>query len=65
VDDAVAGLVAACDGTVPLVVPVAVLAAALGRGIAEICDALLPVVRDLISRGFLEPVSPAFEGAAR
>jgi hypothetical protein len=56
VDDAVAGLVAACDGTVPLALPLGVLAAATGRGIDELAMALLPVVRDLVGRGFLEPV---------
>lgn len=57
VDDAVAGLVAACDGVVPLAVPIGVLAAVTGRGIDEVSAALLPIVRDLIGRGFLEPVA--------
>jgi SAM-dependent methyltransferase len=65
VDDAVSGVVAACDGTVPLAVPVAVLAACVGRGIGEVGQALLPVVRDLVSRGFLEPVRPAPEDEMR
>lgn len=54
-DDALAGLVAACDGTVPLEVAVGVLAALAGRPDDEIAAAVLPVVRDLVGRGFLEP----------
>ncbi len=54
-DEAVAALVAGCDGSAPLHRPVSVLAAALGHPPAEIADALLPVVRDLIGRGFLLP----------
>jgi SAM-dependent methyltransferase len=57
VDDAVAGLVAACDGSVTLAAPIGVLAAVHGRGIEEITAALVPIVRDLIGRGFLEPVT--------
>jgi hypothetical protein len=55
VDEAVAGLVAACTGAVELAVPVRVLAAALGRPVDEVGAALLPVVRDLVARGFLLP----------
>ncbi len=55
VDDALAGLAAACDGSTPLAAPVAVLAAALGRESGEVAAALLPVVRDLVARGFLLP----------
>jgi methylase of polypeptide subunit release factors len=55
VDEAVAGLVAACDGAVPLAVALAVLASALDAGLEELAASLLPVVRDLVSRGFLEP----------
>ncbi|HEX3336073.1 MAG TPA: hypothetical protein VHS54_06385, partial [Jatrophihabitans sp.] len=54
-DDAVAAVVAGCDGSAPLLAPVTVLAAAMGRPVSEITEALLPVVRDLISRGFLLP----------
>ena len=57
VDDAVAALVAACDGTVPLRTPVELLAALHDRPVAEVADALLPVLRDLVGRGFLEPVT--------
>lgn len=53
VDDAVAAVVAACDGRTPLAVPVAVLASSLGRESDEVVAALLPVVRDLAQRGFL------------
>jgi methyltransferase family protein len=54
-DDAVAALVAGCDGRAPLHRPVSVLAAALGRPVDEVAQAVLPVVRDLIGRGFLLP----------
>jgi Methyltransferase small domain len=54
-DDAVAALVAGCDGRTPLHRPVSVLAAALGRPADEVADAVLPVVRDLVGRGFLLP----------
>ena len=54
-DEAVTALVGACDGATPLAAPVAVLAAALGRESAEVAAALLPVVRDLVQRGFLLP----------
>lgn len=59
VDDAVAGVVGACDGVRVLAEPVAVLAAALSRPVAEVTAALLPVVRDLVGRGFLVPAEPA------
>jgi methylase of polypeptide subunit release factors len=55
VDDAVAAVVAACDGTTPLAVPVAVLASSLDREPGEVAAALLPVLRDLVQRGFLIP----------
>lgn len=55
VDDAVAAVVAACDGRTPLAAPVAVLASALDREPGEVAAALLPVVRDLVQRGFLVP----------
>ena len=55
VDDAVAALVAGCDGRVPLSRPVGLLAAALDHPVDEVAAALLPVVRDLVSRGFLLP----------
>jgi hypothetical protein len=35
------------------------LAAALGRPAAEIHEAVAPVVRDLVARGFLLPGTPA------
>jgi hypothetical protein len=54
-DEVLAALIAGCDGTSPLSTPTALLAAALDRPLAEIADALLPVVRDLVGRGFLIP----------
>lgn len=55
VDDSVAGVVGACTGAVPLRVPVSVLAASLGVAAQDVAAALLPTVRDLVARGFLEP----------
>lgn len=54
-DDHIAAVVAACDGTRPLEAPLAVLGAALGMSTAEVAAAALPVLRDLVSRGFLLP----------
>jgi hypothetical protein len=65
VDEAIAALVAGCDGTAPLGRPVAVLAAALGRPVDEIAEAIHPVVRDLVGRGFLEPVVAPARGLRR
>jgi hypothetical protein len=59
VDEAIAALVAGCDGSAPLRAPVTVLAAALHRPADEIADAVLPVVRDLVGRGFLIPPGTA------
>lgn len=53
-DERIAGLVAACDGTVPLAVLVDLLAGVSGAGTDEVVGAVLPVVRDLVGRGFLE-----------
>ena len=58
IDDAVAAVVAACTGEVPLAATVAVLAATVGTSADEVSGALLPVIRDLIGRGFLEPPAP-------
>jgi hypothetical protein len=54
-DDAVAALVAGCDGSVALRVLLAVLADALGRPLDDVAAAALPVVRDLVARGILGP----------
>jgi hypothetical protein len=54
-DEAVAALMAGCDGRTPLHRPISVLAATLQSPMDEIAEALLPVVRDLIGRGFLVP----------
>jgi methylase of polypeptide subunit release factors len=53
-DDTVAGLVAACDGSIPLSVLVDLLAGATGTGTDDLVRAVVPVVRDLVGRGFLE-----------
>ncbi|WP_375485927.1 methyltransferase [uncultured Jatrophihabitans sp.] len=56
VDDAVAALVAGSDATAPLALDLAVLAASLGEAVEDVTAAALPVVRDLVGRGFLLPV---------
>lgn len=58
-DEALAGLVAACDGRAPLGLLLDVLAAALGADPAEVRAASLPVVRDLVGRGLLDLPDPA------
>ena len=55
VDDAVAALVAGCDGSRPLRDPITVLALAVGAAPEDVAAAVLPVVRDLVARGFLVP----------
>lgn len=55
VDEAVSGLVAACDGTTTVGVLLSVLASAVSAPVAEVITALAPVVRDLIERGYLIP----------
>lgn len=55
VDDPIAALLAGCDGDRPLRDPVALLAASMHRPVGELVAAALPVVRDLVSRGFLIP----------
>jgi len=59
VDDAVAALVAACTGGATLGVVLSVLAAAVSAGTDEVTAALIPVVLDLIERGFLVPAELA------
>ena len=55
-DDAFVALVQGCDGQAVLGEVIAVLAAAVGAPVHDVEAAALPVVRDLVSRGFLEPV---------
>jgi hypothetical protein len=55
VDDAISALVAGCGSGAPLRTSVELLAAALGQPFPEVANAVLPVVRDLIGRGFLVP----------
>jgi hypothetical protein len=57
VDDAVAGVLAACDGSVPLDLPLTLLAAQLGVDDAALWQALAPVVRQLVAHNFLAPVT--------
>ena len=56
-DEAIVALVRGCDGTTPLGRTIAVLAAALDVTAADVAAAALPVLRDLVGRGFLEPVT--------
>jgi SAM-dependent methyltransferase len=56
VDDAIAALVAGCSGDVSLGLLLEVLAGTLGAAPGDVRDAALPVVRDLLSRGFLHPM---------
>lgn len=59
IDDAISALIAGCAASNSLAGPLEVLAAALGRSSGEVAAAALPVVRDLIGRGFLIPVELA------
>jgi hypothetical protein len=59
IDTAVTALVAGCDGRVPVGDLAAVLAAAVGIPAEAVVAAALPVVRDLVSRGFLLPPEPS------
>jgi predicted nucleic acid-binding protein len=65
VDDAVAALVAACTGSATLGVVLSVLAASVSAGTDDVITALIPIVRDLIERGFLVPVELAMPTATR
>jgi hypothetical protein len=62
VDDAVAGLIAGCAEPAPVWLVLQLLAAATGTPAEAVGQALLPVLRDLIQRGFLLPVP---DGRAR
>lgn len=53
VDDAISALVAGCDGERTLGTVLHILAAALDTTPTDVAQAALPVVRDLVSRGFL------------
>ena len=55
VDDAFSALVAGCDGSRTLEMVIVVLAAALEADANDVAIETLPVVRDLVSRGFLLP----------
>jgi SAM-dependent methyltransferase len=56
-DDLVAGLVGGSAGVLPLGTQLDLLAAALGAATAEVTAGAVPVVRDLVARGFLEPLA--------
>ena len=53
-DEAIASLVAGCDGRTPLAAAIGMLGAALDTPATDVVAAALPVVRDLVSRGLLE-----------
>ena len=63
-DEAVAALVAACTGTATLGVVLSVLAASVSAGTDDVITALMPVVHDLIERGFLVPAELGHPSAA-
>ena len=54
-DDAVAALVAGCDGSRPLADLVTVLAMATGVAVEELAPAVCTTVRGLVDRGILQP----------
>ena len=54
-DAAISAVVAGCDGSTPLGTLLLLLAAASGLEPADAAAAAVPVVRDLVERGFLEP----------
>ncbi|HYJ76766.1 MAG TPA: methyltransferase [Kineosporiaceae bacterium] len=55
---ALAGLVGACDGELPVAALVAALAEILDEPLGELTGRLLPAVRGLVADGLLLPVSP-------
>ena len=55
VDETVAGLVAACTGEVPLGTVLELISSVVDAPAEQVVEALAPVVRDLIERGFLLP----------
>ncbi len=55
VDEAVAMLVAACTGEMPAGVALRLIASAADLAADRVTEALLPVLRDLVGRGFLVP----------
>ena len=57
IDQYTAGLLARCDGTVPLRELIAAMGDAVGVSFAEIVEAALPILRGLLQRGYLIPVS--------
>src|SRR6185437_13196892 len=59
VDEAVAMLVAACAGEVTAGVAVRLIAATAGLPAEDVLEALLPVLHDLVGRGFLIPAELA------
>jgi hypothetical protein len=54
IDDAFAAVVAGCSGEATLRTVLAVLADAVGADPAGLAEAAMPVVRDLVGRGFLD-----------
>jgi len=65
IDEAVASLVAGCDGTAPVQLLCGLLAASIGAALVPVVDALLPTVRELVANGFLEPPAAAPVGTSR
>lgn len=55
IDDSIATIVGGCTGASHLATQVALLADSLGRPFSEMAEAVLPLVRHFIARGFLLP----------
>ena len=55
-DDSIAAVVGACTGEVSLRVVLQLLATSLDARVEDVLAGALPIVRDLVGRGFLEPV---------
>jgi methylase of polypeptide subunit release factors len=55
IDESIATLIGSCVGTSHLATPVALLADSLGRPFSEMAEAVLPLVRHFVGRGFLLP----------
>jgi len=54
-DEIIAGLVAGCDGYVPVSTLIGVVAASYDLDPTSVAEAVRPVLIDLVQRGFLEP----------
>ncbi len=62
---ALAGLVGACDGELPIGAITAALADLLDEPLGELTGRLLPAVRGLVADGLLTPMPPAADPRPR